>query len=113
MPEYRDRSLLRALVGNAERFFRYLLVLLDEDSDQMGLLDALDSGSKDPAAFESGFANVPVLEKLLRTMRREPSKLAGLHPLVSDLADEGALPSGFAELWMDIYDEAYQGGSAE
>ena len=51
-------------------------------------------------------ANLPVLEKLLRTMRRDPAKLAGLHPLVSDLADDGALPPGFAELWATIYDVA-------
>ena len=113
VPESRDRSLLRALVGNAERFFRYLLALLDEDSDQMGLLHALDSDSKDPAAIESGFGSLPVLEKLLRTMRREPAKLAGLHPLVSDLAGDDALPPGFAELWMAIYDEVDRGASVQ
>ena len=31
VPEQRDRVLLRALVGNAERFLRYVLALLDED----------------------------------------------------------------------------------
>ena len=48
-----------------------------------------------------GPLNLPVLEKLLRTMRRDPAKLAGLHPLVSDLAADDALPPGFAELWAD------------
>ena len=113
VPESRDRSLLRALVGNAERFFRYLLALLDEDSDQMDLLDALDSGTNDPDALEGGFTNLPVLEKLLRTMRREPSKLSGIHPLVSDLAADGALPPGFAELWMMIYDEVHSEGAVQ
>ena len=113
VPEFRDRFLLRTLVGNAERFFRYLLALLDEDSDQMSLLDAFEGGSKNSAAFESGSGNLPVLEKLLRTMRREPTKLAGLQPLVSDLAADDALPSGFAELWMAIYDEAHRGGPAQ
>ena len=109
VPESRDRSLLRALVGNAERFFRYLLALLDDDLGQMDLFDALDFGSEDPATFESGFVNLPVLEKLLRAMRREPAKLAGLHPLVSDLAADDALPPGFADLWMVICDEAELG----
>ena len=113
VPEFRDRSLLSALVGNAERFFRYLLAILDEDSDQMDLLDALDAGYGDSTAFESGPANLPVLEKLLRTMRREPSKLAELHSLVSDLAADGALPPDFAELWMAIYDEADLGVLAQ
>ena len=41
VPEHRERYLLRALVGNAERFLRYLLALLDEDSGQMNLLDVV------------------------------------------------------------------------
>ena len=113
IPESRDRVLLRSLVGNEERFFRYLLALLDEDPDQMSLIDALETGGMDSVASESGFTNLPVLEKLLRTMRREPTKLAGLHPLVSDLAADDALPSGFAELWMAIYDEAHRGGPVQ
>ena len=107
VPESRDRSLLRALVGNAERFFRYLLALLDEDPDQMDLLDALDSSAQDHDALQGVLSNLPVLEKLLRTMRREPAKLSGIHPLVSDLAADRALPPGFADLWMMIYDEVH------
>ena len=34
VPEHRERALLRALVGNAQRFFRYLMALLDEESGQ-------------------------------------------------------------------------------
>ena len=79
----------------------------------MSLIDVTEGGSKDSVAFEGGFASLPVLEKLLRTMRREPAKLAGLNPLVSDLAADDALPSGFAELWMAIYDEAHRGGPAQ
>ena len=104
--------LLRTLVGNAERFLRYLLALLDEDADQMNLLDVFEDGGNNPIAFESGSSQLPVLEKLLRTMRRDPAKLAGLHPLVSDLAADDALPPGFSELWTTIYDEAHQGASA-
>ena len=113
VPEHRERYLLRALVGNAERFLRYLLALLDEDSGQMNLLDVVKGVSEDAAAGNDGPANLPVLEKLLRTMRRDPAKLAGLHPLVSDLADDGALPPGFAELWATIYDVANPGVAAQ
>ena len=45
-------------------------------------------------------------------MRRDPAKLAGLHPLVSDLAADDALPPGFAELWATIYDVAHRGSAA-
>ena len=107
VPEHRDRFLLRVLIGNAERFLRYLLALLDEDSDQMDLLDAVEGVSADTTDGNRAF-DLPVLEKLLRTMRRDPDKLAALHPLVSDLDADEALPSGFAELWMMVHDVAEQ-----
>ena len=109
VPDHREKFLLRALVGNAERFLRYLLALLDEDSGQPDLRDAIEGVSNDAAPDGSGLAPTPVLEKLLRTMRRDPGKLAGLHPLVLDLANDDALPRGFAELWSMIYDVALQG----
>lgn len=109
VPNHRDRFLLRALVGNAERFLRYLLALLDEDSGQTDLRDALKGVSDDTAADGSGPVGLPVLEKLLGTMRRDPAKLAALHPLVLDLADDDALPPGFADLWTMIYDVAIAG----
>ena len=108
VPEHRDRILMRALVGNAEQFLRYLLALLDEDSGQMDLPNAVDSLGK-AASDGKGSVNLPVLEKMLRTMRRDPAKIAGLHPLVSDLASDDALPPGFADLWMMIYDVASEG----
>ena len=108
VPEHRDRCLLIALIGNAERFLRYLLALLYEESDQFDLRDvttAIDgsaSGGNGPTSFA-------VLERLLRTMRRDPLKLAGLHPLIADLRDHDALPTGFGELWDAIYDVAMEG----
>lgn len=109
VPEHRERLLLRALVGNAERFLRYLLALLDEDPSQMDLLDVVEGASAEGSSDGAGPGNLPVLEKLLRTMRRDPAKLAGLHPLVTDLAADDALPPGFAELWATIYDVAIAG----
>ena len=111
MPEQRDRLLLRMLIGNAERFFRYLMALLEEDSAEFTLLDTIERISNEPATPDDGGGSMslPVLEKLLRTMRRDPAKLDGLHPLVSDLADDGALPPGFADLWKMIHDLATAG----
>ncbi|MYF08303.1 MAG: hypothetical protein F4233_10530 [Rhodospirillaceae bacterium] len=108
-PEHRERFLLRSLIGNAERFFRYLLALLDEDPGQLDLLEAVERASADAWDDDAGVAALPVLEKLLRTMRKDPAKLAGLHPLVSDLADDDVLPVGFAELWMTIFNVAMAG----
>ena len=110
VPDERDRLLLRMLIGNAERFFRYLMALLEEDSAEFSLLDTVERISDEPVTPDGGgFMKLPVLEKLLRTMRRDPAKLAGLHPLVSDLADDDALPPGFAELWRMIHNVATAG----
>lgn len=111
VPEQRDRLLLRMLIGNAERFFRYLMALLEEDSAEFSLLDTIERISNEPVTPDDGGGSMslPVLEKLLRTMRRDPAKLDGLHPLVSDLADDDALPPGFAELWRMIHDVATVG----
>ena len=54
VPEQRDRLLLRFLIGNAQRFFRYLMALLDEESGQTDLLDAVERVSGDAAADGHG-----------------------------------------------------------
>ena len=112
VPEEREQSLLRLLIGNAERFFRYLMALLDEDAGEVGLLDAVKRIGDDTDGG-AGPVSLPVLEKLLRTMRRDPDKLAGLHSLVSDLAADGVLPPGFAELWEMIHQVATTEGPAQ
>lgn len=106
VPEQRDRLLLRMLIGNAERFFRYLMALLDEGTEEISLVDAVTRLSNETTEAGPGQPTLPVLEKLLRTMRRDPHKLAGLQPLISDLDEDGALPEGFAELWRMIHDVA-------
>ena len=112
VPKQRDRLLLRLLIGNAERFFRYLMALLDEETGEISLVNAVERlGNETPEGGPDPLS-LPVLEKLLRTMRRDPGKLAGLHPLVSDLAADDALPAGFAELWAMILDVAETGVEA-
>ncbi len=113
VPEHRDRELLRSLIGNAERFFRYLMALLEEDTGEFSVIDTIEriSGGELDGGDEP--INLPVLERLLRTMRRDPGKLAGLHPLVSDLAAEDALPPEFAELWEMIHEVASAEGPAQ
>ncbi len=101
VPEHRDRHLMKELIGNAERFLRYLLALLYEDSTRIDiptLMTNIDGGG----TGETGSVNPAVLEQLLRTMRRDPLKLVGLAPLVNDLRDDDALPPGFARLWEAI-----------
>lgn len=112
VPEDRERLLMRSLVGNAERFLTYLLALLDDDPSQLGLPEAVGRAGATYSADGNNATDLPVLEKLLRTMRRDQAKLAGLHPLVSDLAEDGALPDGFAELWEAVYGVTTEGQNA-
>jgi hypothetical protein len=109
VPIDRERALLRALVGNAERFFRYLLAQLDDQGAPDGLPFFPDERDAEGAPGGLGSDGLPVLEKLMRTMRRDPRKLVALQPLVSDLAADDALPPGFAELWAMIFDVASVG----
>ena len=108
VPECRKQVLLKALIGNAERFLRYLLALLYEGSDQIDLREVstiLDRSVSDG----NGSFSLAVLERLLGTMRRDPLKLAGLHPLIADLRSDDALPPGFAELWDAVHQVAIKG----
>ena len=107
VPEHRDRHLLKLLIGNAERFLRYLLALLYEDSTQADLPTLIGRIDSQRSAGSSAFS-LAVLERLMRTMRRDPSKLLALHPLVADLKTDKALPEGFAALWEAIYEVAVQ-----
>ena len=108
VPEHRDRYLLKLLIGNAERFLRYLLALLYEDSGPIDIGDVVRSIDTEQSGGNSA-VSFAVLEQLLRTMRRDPSKLLGLHPLVADLKADDALPAGFAELWEAIHKVATEG----
>ena len=112
VPKYRERVLIKILIGNAERFFRYLMALLEEDPSEAGLIQTIERIGGDGQDEGDKPVSLPVLEKLLRTMRQDPAKLAGLHPLVSDLAADDALPPGFAELWKMIHDVATEESAA-
>ena len=105
VPEHRDGHLLKSLIGNAERFLRYLLALLYEDSTRVDINNVMRSIDSDQPDGDNAVnrVNLAVLERLLRTMRRDPSRLLGLHPLVADLKGDEALPEGFGELWEAIH----------
>ena len=108
VPEHRSRMLLKALIGNAERFLRYLVALLYEDSDHLDLREVSRMVDRSPSDG-NGAISLAVLERLLRTMRSDPLRLTGLHPLIADLRADDALPPGFADLWDAIHRVAMEG----
>jgi hypothetical protein len=108
-PQNRLTRLLRLLIGDAERFLRYLLMLLsDEALEPDGLTDVLDVlEGADPGDWYHQAAVAPLLEALLRTLARDPGRLEQVRHLIDDLRAD---PEGQAlflphllEIWEPIW----------
>ena len=108
-PDNRNTRLLRILLGDAERFLRYLLMLLSDEAlepdgltDLLDALEGTDSGDRHHAA-----ASLPLLEALLRTLAHDPDRLDQVRRLIDDLrADpegDALLPPGLVEIWEPIW----------
>lgn len=108
-PENRETRLLRILLGDAERFLRYLLMLLsDEALEPDGLTDLLDAlEGTDSGEWRHAAASLPLLEALLRTLAHDPDRLDQVRRLIDDLrADpegDALLPPGLVEIWEPIW----------
>lgn len=107
-PENRATRLLRILLGDAERFLRYLLLLLtDEAVDQYGLADLLDALDSEAGQWQAAQDSLPLLEALLRTLARDPDRLGHIDQLITDLQTdpdgESLLPDGLLDIWEPIW----------
>lgn len=108
-PPDRNTRLLRLLLGDAERFLRYLLLLLSDDAvDQYGLSDLLDAlEPTENSDWKRAVDSLPLLEALLRTLSRDPARLDQVNRLICDLQsdgdDESFVPQGLLEIWEPIW----------
>jgi hypothetical protein len=105
LPDDRDAHLMRSLIGNTGRFFAYLVALLadaDGNGDLLDDLTAVTWGDETWSAGVTEFGTPPVLERMLRAMRTDPSKLMGIRPLVQALEADDVLPPAFIELWLSV-----------
>ena len=102
IPDERNSQLMKALIGNAERFLGYLVALLDESSidDSYGEL-GIGEGTGTWRSSNS-FDMPPVLEKMIKAMRSDQVKLLDIASLVRDLDTDGILPDGFIEVWTAV-----------
>lgn len=113
-PSDRGDRLLASLLASRRDVLRYLLFLLaDAGGGSPGgwfgdLQRAVERGAGD--AGSDGALELPLLETLVRTVARDPAKLASVQRLVAALGktDEGRalLPDGFAEVWPVIWKAA-------
>lgn len=110
VPEDRDSRILAWAIGDAKRFFAYVLAVLNEREP-----DAMDAIAINPRVTDGGstpgYRTQAILEELLRALRQDPQSILGLHPLVLDLAKDleaNVLPDEFMDLWMTIYNIALE-----
>ena len=115
MPEDRMHHLLRSLIDSPERFLAFLRALL-------GGLDELvdwardDSGQGGGADWGIGPDNAAMLEDLVRTAARDPSRLEPVRRLIDDMrkTDEGReiVPDDFLCLWNAVQEAVDEDGGA-
>jgi len=108
-PANRSSRLLRMLLGDAERFLRYLLLLLaDETADLPGLSEILE-GLDDPdgGRWQVLMDAIPLLEALLRTLARDPDRLEHVQRLLADLQAEpegqAIVPQSLMAIWAPVW----------
>lgn len=100
VPEGRENTVLRSVVGSRENLVRYLMLLLADELDASTFEGLISEHQANGAGLGGpGQSSLPVLEHLLRAYARGPEKLDAIHRLVQDLraSPEGAklLPTGF------------------
>lgn len=116
-PANRATRLLRLLLGDAERFLRYLLLLLADDAlDRFGsgdLFEVIDPSDEAAGSWKVAADSLPLLEALLRTLSRDPERLDHIHRLIVDLQKdpegESLLPPGLMGVWEPIWAAACEG----
>jgi hypothetical protein len=114
-PADRPERLVRALVSDRESFLRYLLLLLADDGAELAGAMA-GTMAADPMAGSAPQVDgdTALLESLLRTLTRDPTRLDHLARLVSDIREQdpatAVFPAGFAAIWDPIW--AARQGSA-
>jgi hypothetical protein len=106
MPEERDRQILLAIVSDDQRFIRYLLFLLADESDASLIGRVLAMESSQVGEGKPLPNDIPLLEELVRAYARDPERLTRIGRLVDDLmeSDEGrkVIPEGFERVWKAL-----------
>ncbi len=106
VPKDRDQLVLKALIGNAERFIRYLLYLLADESMsdlEIGQLLEQVEASGTNGSGQTRVDTAPVLEQMLRILRIDPNRLRPIAELVESLGDDSDfLPPGMLDIWEPI-----------
>lgn len=102
-PDGRQEGILRSLLQSRQRVLRLLLLLLAEDVWDMR--DVVTVGGSDSTWRDGG--EVPLFEKMMKALDRDPRKLEQIAGLVATLREgpegEDLLPEGFEGVWQPIW----------
>lgn len=106
-PDDREQRLLALLIGDAERFLRYLLLLLADAADNPDIA-ALAEAVTDAANGRARLIvnDLPLLEAMLAAVTRGPSKLEHVARLLDELrtaAEVDLIPADFDDLWRAVW----------
>lgn len=103
MPEDRNNQILQHIIGNSERFIRYLLFLLSEDPMEVMMDQIIGEATGRRYGNGESVVEIPLLEELVRAYSRHPEKLRRVDTLVTDLKRSAAgmnvIPAGFDDIW--------------
>lgn len=102
IPDERNSQLMKALIGNAERFLGYLVALLDESSIDDSYSELGIGEGTGIWRSSNSFDMPPVLEKMIKAMRSDQAKLFDIASLVRALDTDGILPDGFIDVWSAV-----------
>lgn len=107
-PADREERILLSLLKNRQQLLRYLLLLLANDEDAASQLEDMLSKNAGNRSDSAGGFGLPLLEPLLQAFDRDPSRLAQIDRLISDLlkTPEGTslIPPDFIEIWSPIWE---------
>lgn len=110
-PETRDRQIIQRLIDSPDHLLSYISLLLtspDDEYGEVGLLGELtgDSSVDGPDGSSRGPVGIPLLERLVQAVERNPKAIDQVNAIVEDLLadDEGRekLPPGFEQVWQPI-----------
>ncbi|MFC1830504.1 phospholipase D family protein [Thermodesulfobacteriota bacterium] len=100
--------LLRSLLENKQNVLRFILLLLADNSMPVSeLLDLHKRLARGGSESVQTAVELPVLETMLRTLARDPSRLDQVNGLIEELQSmtetENLLPDGFMSIWEPIW----------
>jgi hypothetical protein len=106
-PADRHAQITRALLSSRSEVVRYLLYLLaGEGVEAVRALIEPEPAIKSSGHAANPLVVVPLLESLLRTLDRDPSRLAAVRRIVEDLSatEHGVdlLPEGWEAIWEPV-----------